>query len=84
MEELKLKLTELKTLLMNRGNNAYTFFEKILKQIDDNNNEFIDLSRAIIEKLKHNANNESRVAQLQGGSVVFIHYKTLQNYSAKI
>lgn len=43
MEELKLKLTELKTLLMNRGNNAYTFFEKILKQIDDNNNEFIDL-----------------------------------------
>ena len=43
MEELKLKLTELKTLLMDRGNNAYTFFEKILKQIDDNNNEFIDL-----------------------------------------
>ena len=43
MEELKLKLTELKTLLMNRGNNAYTFFEKNLKQIDDNNNEFIDL-----------------------------------------
>ena len=43
MEELKLKLTELTTLLMNRGNNAYTFFEKILKQIDDNNNEFIDL-----------------------------------------
>ena len=29
MEELKLKLTELKTLLMDRGNNAYTFFEKI-------------------------------------------------------
>ena len=28
---------------MDRGNNAYTFFEKILKQIDDNNNEFIDL-----------------------------------------
>lgn len=43
MEELKLKLTELKTLLMDRGNNAYTFFEKILKQIDDNNNEFFDL-----------------------------------------
>ena len=35
MEELKLKLTELKTLLMNRGNNAYTFFEKILKKINN-------------------------------------------------
>ncbi|HDV3804194.1 TPA: nucleoid-associated protein, partial [Escherichia coli] len=50
----------------------------ILKKYINKNNEFIDLSRAIIEKLKHNANNESRVAQLQGGSVVFIHYKSTE------
>ena len=43
MQELKLKLTELKTLLMDRGNNAYIFFEKILKQIDENDNEFFNL-----------------------------------------
>ncbi|EPP6033938.1 nucleoid-associated protein [Escherichia coli] len=49
-----------------------------LKKYINKNNEFIDLSRAIIEKLKHNANNESRVAQLQGGSVVFIHYKSTE------
>ncbi|EQA0208085.1 nucleoid-associated protein, partial [Salmonella enterica subsp. enterica serovar Newport] len=50
----------------------------ILKKYINKNNEFIELSRAIIEKLKYNANNESRVAQLQGGSVVFIHYKSAE------
>lgn len=48
----------------------------ILKKYINKKNEFIDLSRTIIEKLKHNANNETRVAQLQGGSVVLIHYKS--------
>lgn len=48
----------------------------ILKKYINKNNEFIELSRAIIEKLKKNANNETRVAQLQGGSVVLIHYKS--------
>lgn len=48
----------------------------ILKKYIHKKNEFIVLSKAIIEKLKQNANNETRVAQLQGGSVVLIHYKS--------
>ena len=48
----------------------------ILKKYINKNNEFINLAKAIIEKLKQNANNETRVAQLQGGSVVLIHYKS--------
>jgi len=48
----------------------------LLKKYIDKNNEFLELSKTIIEKLKQNANNETRVAQLQGGSVVFIHYKS--------
>lgn len=48
----------------------------ILKKYINKSNEFIDLSKTIVEKLKHNANNETRVAQLQGGSVVLIHYKS--------
>lgn len=50
----------------------------ILKKYINKSNEFIDLSKAIIDKLKHNANNATRVAQLQGGSVVFIHYKSAE------
>lgn len=50
----------------------------ILKKYIKKSNEFIDLSKAIIDKLKHNANNATRVAQLQGGSVVFIHYKSAE------
>ncbi|MEF3102056.1 nucleoid-associated protein YejK [Raoultella ornithinolytica] len=50
----------------------------ILKKYINKNNEFTELSKTIIDKLKYNANNESRVAQLQGGCVVFIHYRSAE------
>lgn len=50
----------------------------ILKRYINKKNQFSDLAKSIIEKLKHNANNESIVAKLLGGSIVFIHYKSAE------
>ncbi|NIG76766.1 nucleoid-associated protein [Klebsiella sp. Ap-873] len=50
----------------------------ILNRYIKNENNFIDLAKAVIEKLKLNANNETIVSKLVGGSVVFIHYKSAE------
>lgn len=43
MEELKLKLIKLKELLKERENDTYTFFENLIKKINENDLGCLDL-----------------------------------------